>query len=188
MADAELLEETRIHPGRVVDLRLERVRIPNGAVCDFEVVRHPGAAVVLPLFVDGTTVLLRQYRHAAGGWLLEAPAGKLEPGEDPAECARRELEEETGWVPGELEEAGVIWTTPGFCDERIWLYLARDLERGTRAHEEDEVIETRRMSLREAVEMARTGVITDAKTICVLFRAASALSPREDSPRDPATR
>jgi ADP-ribose pyrophosphatase len=170
-----------VYRGRVVDLSVDTVRLPNGNVTDLEMIRHPGAAVALPVERgdDGTdyALLVRQYRYAADGWLLEVPGGKLDGPEDPEVCARREVIEEIGMDAGELIGLGSILTTPGFTDERIWLYLARELRPvGTGpALEADEVLEVERISLTEAVSMAEDGRIADAKTVAALLRAAALL-------------
>lgn len=176
MRNAEVLEIRSIHEGKVLDLSVDRVRLPNGREADLEMVHHRGAAAVLPLLPDGRVLLLRQFRYPTGGWLLEVPAGKLDPEEEPVPCARRELEEETGWrlaEDGELVPLGWIWTSPGFTDEKIWLYLARGLEEGTRDREDHEVMELEVLDLDEAVEKARRGEIHDAKTVCALLRVTA---------------
>ncbi|MCA9753217.1 MAG: NUDIX hydrolase, partial [Gemmatimonadetes bacterium] len=134
-----------IYQGRVVNLAIEDVVLPNGARTRLEVMHHPGAAAAVPLFPDGTVAILRQYRHAVGGWLWEVPAGKLDkPGENPLECAQRELAEEAGLAAARWDKLGSIYTTPGFCDEIIHLYLARELTEAPLEHEADEVIEVHR--------------------------------------------
>lgn len=169
-----------VYRGRVLDLHLDRVRFPDGSEAELEIVRHPGAAAVLPLYRPGEraaesagprVVLLRQYRYAAGGEIWEVPAGKLEAGEDPSACARRELEEEAGLRAATLRRLATIHTTPGFTDERIHLFLALDLEAGRARHAETEFIRSRVVPLAEAVAMVRTGEITDGKTICALLHA-----------------
>jgi ADP-ribose diphosphatase len=167
-----------LYDGRVIKLSLDRVVLPNGNEANLEVIRHPGAAVALPLETGPSgkpiAVLVRQYRYASDGYLLEVPGGKLDGPEDPEVCVRRELEEEIGYTPGSLEPLGWIWTTPGFTDEKIWLYVARDIveiEGGSRL-EDDEVLEIERIPLREAVAMASSGEITDAKTVATLLRAS----------------
>lgn len=173
----ELLDSAQAFDGRVLDLRVDRVRLPNGAEAELEVIRHQGASAVVPVTANGDVLLVRQYRHATGDYLLEVPAGKLDFGtEDPEQCARRELEEETGFRAGELSSLGWIWTTPGFADERIWLFLATDLGPGRQDLEPDEVIELVEMPLEEAAEMALNGEITDSKSICALLRAVSTLN------------
>jgi ADP-ribose pyrophosphatase len=173
--DVKLLASRRVFQGKVVDLSVDRVELPNGNVCDLEMIRHPGAAAVVPVDPAGNVLLVRQYRYAASGWLYEVPAGKLDAGEPPSVCATREVEEETGWRPGRLTEMGWIWTTPGFTDERIWLYLATDLEESEQALQPDEVLSVERMPLEQAVDLARRGEIRDAKSVCALLRALSFL-------------
>ena len=168
---APTLATKNIYKGRVVDLRLDTVQLPNGHQTDLEVIRHPGAAAVVPIDAEGNVVLVRQYRHATGGTILEVPAGKLDPGEDPADCARRETAEEVGLQVGELVPMGFIWTTPGFTDERIWLFVARDLQPTAQALEPDEVLQVERMPLADALQLAANGGITDGKSICALLRA-----------------
>ncbi len=170
MRDVDRLGETPVYRGRVVDLRLERVRLPNGSVLELEIVHHPGAVAVVPVDEEGRVLLVRQYRHAAGGWLLEVPAGKLDPGERPEACAVREVEEETGFRPGRLVPMGFIFTTPGFTDEKIWLFLAFDLETGTQELEADEALTVERVPLDEAIDLAARGGMEDAKSICALLR------------------
>ncbi len=167
----------QLYKGRIVDLRLEQVTLPNGTTAALEIVHHPGAAAVAAVDAAGQVVLIRQYRHAAGGFIWELPAGVLAaPDEPPEACARRELEEEVGLTAGKLSPLGTILTTPGFADERIHLFLARELAAGRRAQEADEVIaEVRRVALAEALAMVRRGEIVDGKTIAGLFLAAAAL-------------
>jgi len=171
MGGAENLESRGIFKGRVVDLSVERVRLPNGKVCELEMIRHPGAAAVVPVDASGQVLLIRQYRHATGGFLLEVPAGKLDAGEAPEACAAREAQEETGFRVGRLEPLGWIWTTPGFTDEKIWLFLGRDLTPAAQGLQDDEVLSVERLPLDEAASMALRGEITDAKSICALLRA-----------------
>lgn len=176
MSDAaEVLSREEIYSGRVVHLEVEEVRLPGGARTRLELVRHGGAAAIVPLTAEGEVVLVRQYRHATGGWLLEIPAGVLEPGEAPDACARREVEEETGLRAGRLDALGWIWSTPGFADERIWLFLARDLVAGRQALDADEEISLVRLPLAEAVAMAAGEAIVDAKSVCGILRAARLL-------------
>lgn len=171
----ERLDTRDIYPGRTIHVAVDKVRLPNGKVMDMELVHHKGAVAVVPVIGDDV-LMIRQYRYATGGWLLEIPAGKLEPDEKPETCAIRETEEETGFRPSELEPLGWIWTTPGFCDEKIWLYLATGLEETRQGLDEDEVLELERMPLQEAVDKAVRGEIHDGKTVCALLRAASRLA------------
>lgn len=166
-----LLRAQTVYRGRIVNLDLETVRLPNGAQVTLEVVHHSGAAAVVPLFPDGRVVLIFQYRHAAGGYIWEIPAGRLEPGEPPEACAQRELAEEVGYKAGRLEKLGSILTTPGFCDETIHLFLARDLDPCPVNHEADEVLEIHEKTLTEALAMVGRGEIRDAKTLVALQSA-----------------
>lgn len=174
MSDPVLVSSRSIHDGRIVKLALEEVRLPNGNTVTLEVIKHPGAAAVVPVDDDGNVVLVRQYRHATGSWLLEIPAGKLDhPGESPEECARREVEEETGYRAGRLVSLGWIWTTPGFTDEKIWLYLASELTPAQSNLQPDEALSVEKLPLPEAVRRAASGEIVDGKSVCALLRAAA---------------
>ena len=179
MSDGKILEQRQIYKGKVVDLAVEKVELPNGGVTELELIRHPGAAAMVPLTSTGDVLLVRQYRHATGGWLLEVPAGKLDPGEVPEVCAARELEEEVGYGPGELVPLGWIWTTPGFTNEKIWLYLARELVAGTQALEGDEVLSVETVPLRDAIAKVHAGEICDGKSVCALLRAGAFLDAEE---------
>ena len=173
---ARVLASRTIHDGRVVKLRLEEVELPGGRRSSLELVAHPGAAAIVPVDERGEVLMVRQYRHATGGeWLLEVPAGKLDPGESPERCAARECEEETGFRPGRLEPLGWIWTTPGFTDERIWLFLASDLAAGRQDLQEDESLTVERLPLARALALALRGGIDDGKSIAGLVRAAAHL-------------
>jgi ADP-ribose pyrophosphatase len=172
MDEVERLERQHVFQGRIVDLSVDRVRLPNGNVCDLELIRHPGAAAVVPVDENGDVILVRQYRYAAGGWLVEVPAGKLDGGEAPEMCATREVEEETGFKTGRLSSLGWIWTTPGFTDERIWLFLATELTPSRSALQPDEILAVKRMPLAGAVDLALRGEIRDAKSVCALLRAS----------------
>ncbi len=154
-----------IFKGRIVDLNLETVTLPNGATVELEVIHHPGAAAVVPMKDDRIVILIRQYRHAVGGYIYEIPAGKLHPGEDPRECANRELEEEIGYRAGTLEPVTSAYTTPGFTDEVIHIYKATQLQKGRQDLGHDEVLEIAEFPLERTIAMIREGVIRDAKTI-----------------------
>jgi len=163
------MERLPIFKGQVVDLGIEKVTLPNGYRMELEVVRHPGAAAIVPLHEDGTITLIHQFRHAGGGMMVEVPAGKLDDGEAPELCAQRELREEVGLEADSLQRIGVIHTTPGFTDERIFLFLATQLKDVGAAPEESEYLKPWRMPLAEALKMVVEGDITDAKTICALM-------------------
>ena len=169
----------RVHTGRVLNLDVDTIRFPDGSNGELEMIRHPGAAAVVPvLSADGSEdpqiLLIRQYRYAAGGAIWEIPAGRLEEGESPEACARRELLEETGATAERWDRLTTIYTTPGFTDERIHIYVARDLvvkPQETR-REPDEFMEVKPVSVSAAVGMIRDGEIVDGKTIvAVLFYA-----------------
>ena len=153
----------------------ERATLPDGRQVDLDIVRHPGAAAVVPFLSDLEILLIRQYRHAAGGAILEVPAGKLDPGESPETCAARELEEEAGQRPGRLVSLGWIFTTPGFTDERIHLFSAFDLETVPRRPDDDEVIDLVPTSLDAALAMVWSGELNDAKSALALIHAAHRL-------------
>lgn len=166
-----------LHDGRIVRLSIDTVRFPDGRTGELEMIRHSGAAAVLPAFDSGPDpeiMLVRQYRYAANGYILEVPAGRPDlPGESWEVCARRELEEETGIRAGALTYLTSIFTTPGFTDEKIHLYLATALTEGDTSYDEDEFIDLVRLRLSEALEMIRVGEIRDAKTISTLLFAAT---------------
>lgn len=171
------LNSRRIYTGRVVSLDMDTVRFPNGSVGDLEIIRHSGASAVVPFLSspsgdDPQLLLLKQYRYAAEQYLYEIPAGRLEPGEDPRDCAIRELREETGCVAAELEFLVTIYTTPGFTDERIHLYLATGLERGETAHEPDEFMTVETVTLTHALQLIEKGQIPDGKTALAILYAA----------------
>jgi ADP-ribose pyrophosphatase len=153
----------------------DRVELPGKGEVDLVIVRHPGAAAVVPFLSPNEVLLLRQYRHAAEGVLWEVPAGKLDPGEDPALCAARELEEEAGHRARRIESLGWIWTTPGFTDERIHLFAAFELEPAMQKLDADEVIEVVRTPLAEAIAKVWRGELRDAKSAMALLHAAHRL-------------
>ncbi len=161
-----------IHEGRVGTWVSEEVELPNGSRLVLETLNHPGAAAVIPFLDADRILLIRQYRHAVGGFIWEIPAGKLEPGEPPEVCAARELVEETGYRAGRIERLGEIVTTPGFTDERIHLFSAHELVLAEKHHEVGEVIEVHEVRLAQALAMAERGELIDAKSIAALFHAA----------------
>jgi ADP-ribose pyrophosphatase len=167
-----------IYKGRVVHLTVEDILLPNGHRMEIEIIRHPGASAVVPLTAEGEVILIRQYRHAVGGYIYEVPAGKLDAGEPPEICAARELTEEAGVVAGRLTRLASIVTTPGFTDEVIHLFLAEALSPAASAHEPDEVITLLRRPLEEALAMIARGEVTDGKSICALFLAERMIRER----------
>ena len=171
------VDSRRIYTGRVLNLDIDTVRFPNGSVGELEMIRHSGASAVVPFLSDPAgddpqLLLIRQYRYAANDYLYELPAGRLDPGEAPVDCASRELREETGCSAGSVEYMYTMYTTPGFTDEKIHLFLASDLTDGETSHEADEFLEVERMALSRALELIRDGVIRDAKTALGILYAA----------------
>ena len=166
-----------IYDGRIVKLAVEEVLLPNGKRYSQETILHPGAACVVPFFDDGDLLLIKQYRHATRGWIWEIPAGKLDKiGEDPADCAKRELIEETGFRASRLEKVIEFFTAPGFCTELLHLYKATGLKEVGRHLEEHEVIEVHKLSPEKISEMLRAGEIRDAKTIIGLLACGIAVN------------
>jgi ADP-ribose pyrophosphatase len=173
-----LSHKTRtVFEGRVVRLGIESLTLPNGEPLELEIVRHPGGAAVVALDEDRRVCLLRQFRHAAGGWLWELPAGKLEKEEQPQATAARELAEEAGLKAGHWHQLGAVLMTPGFCDERIHLYLAGQLTPVASQPERHEVIEIHWIPFTRAIEQVRDGTIHDAKTMLGLLLAQSCIGP-----------
>ncbi|HLB83077.1 MAG TPA: NUDIX hydrolase [Gemmatimonadales bacterium] len=171
------LDSRRIYTGRVVRLDVDTVRFPDGSTGELEMIRHPGAAAVVPCAsdppgADPTILLIRQYRYATGGELWEIPAGTLDPGEDPEACARRELLEETGVTAARLQRLTSIWTTPGFTTEVIHLYLATGLTTGEPSRERDEFIEVVPQPLSRVLELIRDGELRDAKSVVAILYMA----------------
>ena len=157
--------------GRSITVYVEEAELPGGHRVDLDVVRHPGAAAVVPFETEEVVLLIRQFRHAAGGTIWEVPAGKLD-GDTPEICAAKELEEEAGRRAGRLERLGSIWTSPGFSDEVIHLFSAFDLEPVPQRLESEEVIEVVPMPLGEALELVWSGELRDAKSAIALIHAA----------------
>ena len=177
MSEPGRISGKRVYSGKTISIDLDTVRFPNGKSGELEMVRHPGASAIVPFLSDPSgddpqLLLLKQYRYAADGYLYEIPAGKLDADEDPAVCAARELLEETGCSAERLEHLTTIYTTPGFTDERIHLYLAHGLTRGEVAHEQDEFMTVETMSISRALEMIRDGEINDGKTVIAILYAA----------------
>lgn len=168
-----VLESRSIYEGRKVRLRVDTVELPNGARSIREIVSVPQAVVILPLTEDGQVHLVRQYRAAIGDYLLELPAGTLDPGESPEACARRELIEEIGQQAGHWQWLTSFYTVPGICDELIHLFLARELSRAQGQPDADEFIEVVSLPLEQAVAMARSGQLRDGKSIIGLLWVAS---------------
>jgi ADP-ribose pyrophosphatase len=169
--NAVFLNRKQILKSGVVDFGLEHTALPNGLEVDLPVIRHPGASAIVALDRDGTIAVLSQHRHAIGGTIHEIPAGCRNGSESPLDCAIRELREETGLSAKRWDHLGAIVTIPSFCDERIELFLARELSAAETNHEADEIISVEHIPLVEAMVMIRRGEIIDAKTIAALFHA-----------------
>lgn len=159
----------------MLEMTTEEVTLPDGRRTTLDLIRHPGASAVVPFLSNDEVLLIRQYRYAAGGYIYEVPAGKLDPGEDPLACASRELEEETGWRAGRLEPLGSILTTPGFTDERIHLFAAFEMTAGQTNLDDDELIELVPMRLEKALDLIWTDALPDAKSGLALLHAAHRL-------------
>src|SRR5678816_4136003 len=170
MADPKLTHREVAFKGRHVQVRLDRIIDNAGNTSTLEIVVHPGAVCVVPLLDNGDVVLVRQYRHATGTRLLEICAGGLNPGEDPLEAARRELEEETGYLAGKLVERARFWTTPGFTTEYMYLYEATDLVKTQTNPDADEIIDVEIATQDDCLRMVDDGRIQDAKSILGLLR------------------
>src|SRR2546423_272845 len=154
-----------IYRGTVVVLNVKTVPLPTGATVNLEVIRLPGAAAIVPMKDDGTVILIRQFRHAAGGFIYEIPAGKLHPGEDPRDCAARELEEEIGYRASSFELLTSIFTAPGFADEVIHIYKGTGLTKGRQKLDHDEVLDVVELPIEKAIAQIQDGTIRDGKTI-----------------------
>jgi ADP-ribose diphosphatase len=171
------IESRRVYTGKIVSLDVDVVRFPDGSVGELEMIRHPGASAIVPFLSDPAgddpqVLLIRQYRYAADGYLLEIPAGRLDDGEDPRGCAVRELKEETGCSAERVDHLFTMYTTPGFTDEKIYLFMATGLVAGKTKHEVDEFLDLEPMPISRALKLVETGEIKDAKTALGLLFAA----------------
>jgi ADP-ribose pyrophosphatase len=167
----------RVYTGKVISLDVDTVRFPDESIGELEMVRHPGASAIVPFLSDPRgddpqVLMIRQYRYAADGYMFEIPAGRLDPGESPRDCAVRELKEETGCTAEQMEPLLTMYTTPGFTDEKIHLFMATGLVAGETKHEADEFLDLHPMRLSRALEMVEAGGIQDAKTALGLLFAA----------------
>ena len=172
MTELKQIKRETLYSGRVFDLIVDQVEYPSGNRSVREIAHHPGGAVAVPIMDDGSVLLIRQLRYPLGRHIYELPAGKLSPGEDPMLAARRELEEETGWVAGELELLSSVYTTPGFCDEILHIFLATKLQESPAGHRREEgefTMTLHRVMMSDAIAMVESGEIQDAKTIIGLL-------------------
>lgn len=168
--DTDVISSERVFNGKVFDVYRERVKLPHGTTTTVDVVRHPAAVVIVPIPEPGHVILIRQYRHAVKQWLWETPAGSVDPGESPEAAAKRECHEEIGQVPGTIVRLGSLYPTPGYCDEEMIFFRVSGLAEGSEpaAVDEDESIEARTFTLREARDMVKRGEIIDMKTVVAL--------------------
>lgn len=174
----ETIDSRIVFDGRLVKLRVDTVRLPDGKEARREIVVHRGAVAMVPLLDHDKVVMVRQYRQAAGEVLLEIPAGTSEPDEDLLTCADRELQEETGYKAGRITEMFKSYLAPGYSSEMLHTFLAQDLIKVESCNDEDEFLEVVEMSMNEAVDLIRTGEIKDAKTICGILMAQKVLAER----------
>ncbi|ACX51599.1 NUDIX hydrolase [Ammonifex degensii KC4] len=163
------LKSETVFQGRILRVRVDTVLLPDGCTSTREVVEYSGAVAIVPLTAEGEVVMVRQYRYPVGRELLEIPAGKIEEGEEPEACARRELEEETGFMARSWQHLGSFYSTPGFTSEKMHLFLAQDLYPGKKNPDRDEFLRVERLPLAQALELIRKGEIADAKSICGLL-------------------
>lgn len=171
------ISSRKVYSGRIISVDVDEVRFPNGTSGELEMVRHPGASAVVPFLDDPWSpdpriILIRQYRYAANGFVHEIPAGRLDHGESPVECAARELREETGYSASQLIPLTTFYTTPGFTDERIHLFVAAGLTEGQSELESDEILDLVRMPISKAMEMIQAGELVDGKSMVGLFFAS----------------
>lgn len=177
MDDFKVIRAEKIYSGRVVGLSRETIAFPDGKEAIREIVQHPGAAAMVPMISPTEVIMIKQFRYSAKKMLWEIPAGTLEPGESALACAKRELVEEIGYRAGKMTPLGGFYTSPGFCNEFLHLFLASDLELATSNLDKDERLEVHRMPMKEAIHKIETGDIIDAKTIVGLLRVSHMTGP-----------
>ncbi len=161
----------RIYEGRVISVRVDKVELPDGRISDREIVEHHGGVGVIPVTEDGEVFMVSQYRIAAGSMMLEIPAGKLEKGEDPLECGKRELIEETGYAGSEFIPLGEYYATPGYCQEKLTIYLARGLEWQGQNLDDGEFLNVKKYKLDDLYKMVMNNEIYDCKTAIAILKA-----------------
>ena len=170
------IESREIFNGNVLRLRIDRVLLPDGSETNREIVEHRGAVAIVAVDDENRVYFVRQYRKPLEKALLEIPAGKLEVGEEPLECARRELAEGIGYTPGDIRQLAFVYTSPGYCNEKVFIYLARNLRPHRLEHDEGEFLEVETYPLEEALKMVLNGVIEDGKSITGILLASRFLS------------
>lgn len=175
----EMVSQKTVYEGHIVNVRMDKARLLDGRIADREVVSHPGAVAVFAMDEADNVILVRQFRYAMGEVVLELPAGKLEPGEDPADSGLRELEEETGLVPKIYEPMGCIYSSPGIFEEKIHLFFARDLVQGPDHPDDGEFVEVVRIPYAQLVDMAARGEIKDSKTLAGILKASLRLKEKQ---------
>ena len=168
--NAKVISKKSIFKGKIIDLSVEKVAFPKQQV-EMECINHPGGAAVVPLLPDESVVLIKQYRHCIGDTIWEIPAGRLEPGENPLDCATRELEEEVGYKATQVKKLTEIYSAPAYCTEIIAIFLATGLTPGVQRLDDDEIIKVVKLPLKEAIEKVKAGEISDAKTVVGLLLA-----------------
>jgi len=166
---ATINTRTTVHRSRVFNLIRENVTLENGVVTDLEFIEHPGATAIIPMLTDSRILLIKQYRHALREYIWEIPAGTLDPQESVMNCAKRELIEETGYSAGKWQKLGEITPVPGYSDERIHIFLAKDLQSAGQKLDQDEIINVHQFEFSDAMKMIEMGEIQDAKSIAGLY-------------------
>lgn len=172
------IEQKRVYEGLIVNVRMDRAELPNGHIAKREVIEHPGGVTVAALTDERELLFVRQFRYPYGEEVLELPAGKIERGEIPGDCAIRELKEETGASPGKFIPMGVYYPTPGYCSERIHMFFASELSFEAACPDEDEFLTLERIPLSKAVDMAVSGELKDGKTMCLVFKLAAMIDKK----------